>query len=109
MSALCGIACASIDDLGDHLRKDADTTPLRVLPVDLDLADRRDHRRDPHAEPPTQQASAADAELAEVLSELRLVKDAFELDELREACRQTADSFAAVVADAARGGPPRPG
>ena len=38
MSALCGISCAAIDDLADQLRKDADTTPLRVLPVDLDEA-----------------------------------------------------------------------
>ena len=38
MSALCGISCAAIDDLADQLRKDADTTPLRVLPVDLDRA-----------------------------------------------------------------------
>ena len=34
-----------------------------------------------------------------MLSELRLVKDPFEIDELGEACRQTADSFAAVVAE----------
>ena len=28
--------CASIDDLGDQLRKNADTVPLRVLSTDLD-------------------------------------------------------------------------
>ncbi|HSU35436.1 MAG TPA: aminopeptidase P family protein [Propionibacteriaceae bacterium] len=95
MSALCGVACASIDDLGDQLRKDADNTPLRVMPVDLDLA-----IAEVIAEirPAAEQHAAADAELAEVLSELRMVKDAFELDELSEACRQTAASFAAVVA-----------
>ena len=32
------------------------------------------------------------------LSELRLVKDDFEIDEMREACRQTAEAFRAVVA-----------
>src|SRR5215207_917977 len=36
MTALSGIACADIGDLPDHVRKDADTTPLRVLPVDLE-------------------------------------------------------------------------
>ena len=36
MSALCGIPCSHIDELGDHLRKDADATPLRVLRVDMD-------------------------------------------------------------------------
>ena len=97
MSALSGVACASIDELGDQLRKDADTTPLRVLPVDLDLAIAQiiDEIRTPR----TDQQAAVDIELAELLSELRMVKDAFELDELGEACRQTADSFAAVVAE----------
>ena len=47
MSALCGISCAAIDDLADQLRKDADTTPLRVLPVDLDVDGRRADRRGP--------------------------------------------------------------
>ena len=99
MSALCGISCAAIDDLADQLRKDADTTPLRVLPVDLDeaVAALIDEVRS-IVTTGTEELSP-DAELAQVLSELRLVKDEFEIAELREACRQTIDAFIAVVAE----------
>jgi Xaa-Pro aminopeptidase len=99
MSALCGISCAAINDLGDQLRKDADTTTLRVLAVDLDeavaalIAEVR-----PAGSAKTDELSPDD-ELAQVLSELRLIKDEFEIAELREACRQTIDGFAAVVAE----------
>ena len=40
----------------------------------------------------------SDIEFAVALSELRLIKDDFEIDEMREACRQTAAAFEAVVA-----------
>src|SRR6186997_446020 len=110
MSALCDIPCASIADLGDQLRKDADTVPLRVLSTDLDteiqqlISDIRgttDHDQ--------QQAATAesDRELGIVLSELRLIKDEYEINEMREACRQTAAAFEAVIAsipDAVRRG-----
>ena len=36
MAALCGIRASDVGDLPDHLRKNADATPLRVLPVDLE-------------------------------------------------------------------------
>jgi Xaa-Pro aminopeptidase len=99
MSALCGIVCSNIDELADHLRKDADTTPLRVLPVDLDaeltriLAELR-----PADQSETSDQPSPDAELAEALSELRMVKDTYEVGQLTEACARTADAFAAVVA-----------
>ena len=51
MAALCGIPCADIGELGDHLRKDADTTLLRVLPVDLDAEIDRVDRGGPPARP----------------------------------------------------------
>src|SRR5829696_1042172 len=100
MAALCGFACADIGDLPDHLRKDADITPLRVLPVDLepDVTDVIADVRPTEASGEEGQLSP-DAELAQALSELRLTKDEFEVGELREACRQTAAAFAAVVAD----------
>jgi Xaa-Pro aminopeptidase len=100
MAALCGIACADIGDLPDHLHKDADTTPLRVLPVDLEpeLTDVVAEVRT--AEAPREEGQLSpDAELAQALSELRLTKDTFEVEQLREACRRTAEAFAAVVAD----------
>ena len=52
------------------------------------------------AEAPREEGQLSpDAELAQALSELRLTKDQFEVEELREACRQTVEAFAAVVAD----------
>jgi Xaa-Pro aminopeptidase len=100
MAALCGITCADIGDLPDHLRKDADTTPLRVLPVDLEpeVTDAITEVRPTEAAREEGQLSP-DAELAQALSELRLTKDEYEVDELSEACRKTAAAFAAVVAD----------
>jgi Xaa-Pro aminopeptidase len=101
MSALCGIGCASLSDLEDHLRKNADTTPLRVLATDLDaetqqlISDIRGTAGD------DQQRSAtaeSDRELAMMLSELRLIKDSYEISEMREACRQTGIAFEKVVA-----------
>ena len=100
MAALCGIACADVDDLPEHLRKDADTLRIRVLPVDLEtdvaavLAEVR-----PVEEPREEGALSPDAELAQALSELRLTKDAYEIEQLREACRRTVEAFTAVVAD----------
>ncbi|MDR1833322.1 MAG: aminopeptidase P family protein [Propionibacteriaceae bacterium] len=44
-------------------------------------------------------AKGKDEELARWLSEARLVKDEFEIGQMREACRRTATAFAAVVAD----------
>ena len=100
MAALCGIACADVGDLPEHLRKDADSIATRVLPVDLEaevaavLAEVR-----PEAQDQEEGRLSPDAELAQALSELRLTKDAFEVEELRAACRRTVEAFAAVVAE----------
>jgi len=104
MSALCGIPCASISELRDHLHKNSDTISLRVLSTDLDpeiralIEEVRASRPDTEVdqEPPTTEES--DGEFAVALSELRLIKDAFEIQQLREACRQTASAFTEVVA-----------
>jgi len=97
MAALCGIACAPVDELPDALAKNADTITVRAVTEALDasvaevLAGLRQDGQE--------QAAEADLELVVALSELRLTKDDFEAEQLREACRQTADGFAAVVAD----------
>jgi len=104
MSALCGIPCTAISELADHLRKNADTIPLRVLPRDLDpeirelIEEVRRSRQDAEDDQDRSTIEEADQEFAVVLSELRLIKDAFEIGQLREACRQTAPAFEAVIA-----------
>ena len=110
MSALCDIPCASISDLGDQLRKDADTVPLRVLSTDLDTEIQQlvsELRRTTDDDQQRAATAESDRELAMVLSELRLIKDEYEINEMREACRQTVAAFEAVVAsvpDAVRRG-----
>ena len=62
----------------------------------------RARRGRPAQRPRTDSTADRDAELMTALSELRLVKDAFEADQMREACTLTATGFEAVVADLPR-------
>jgi Xaa-Pro aminopeptidase len=104
MSALCGLACAPIEELPDQLRKDAGTTGIRAVTDALDpaLAEVLAQVRGAVDEEAAGSAVEGDTELLVALSELRLTKDDFEVEQMREACRQTADGFAAVVADLPR-------
>ena len=113
MSELCDILCAPLSDLPAQLRKNADTIPLRVLQADLDhetqqlIEEIRDSRPGLEVDQERSTRQESDHELTVALSELRLIKDAFEIGEMREACRQTAAAFDAVVAgipEAVRGG-----
>jgi Xaa-Pro aminopeptidase len=103
MSALCDIPCAAISDLPEQLRKNGDTISLRVLPIDIDHEIRHviEDIRDSRGATEVDQGSTTDDfdhELAVALSELRLIKDAFEIGQMQEACRETAAAFEAVVA-----------
>ncbi len=99
-AALAGIATADLAELPDQVRKNADTLGLRLVTaadpeLDALVAEIRAEQDglDPTA------ATEADTELVVALSESRLVKDDFEIEQMREACRQTADGFEAVVAE----------
>jgi Xaa-Pro aminopeptidase len=112
MAALTGLRTAPVEELVEHLRKDADTIRVRANRVDLapdvqqvlaevaplEPAARTEGESETESEADAD-ADARDAELMTALSELRLVKDAFEADQMREACALTADGFEAVVAD----------
>lgn len=94
LSALADIDCAHFDSLAGRLA--ADGTPLRVIrgadPAVTALVDTiRGDRGEPHQE-------ERDADLDTATSELRLIKDAFEVDELVRACEATAVGFESVVA-----------
>ena len=96
MEALTGLACAPISRLSEALAKNAGATRVLIV-ADAD---------DQITAMLTAQRSAlglsaeasADGQLTVALSELRLVKDAFEADQMRVACDVTADGFEAVVA-----------
>jgi Xaa-Pro aminopeptidase len=104
MSALCGIPCASISELPDHLHKNSDTISLRVLSTNLDpeirtlIEEIRASQPDAEVDQEPSTTEESDGEFAVALSELRLIKDAFEIAQLREACQQTASAFEEVVA-----------
>ena len=111
MGALTGLRTAPIDELVAHLRKDADSIGVRANRVDLSaelqavLAEVAPLPAASAAEATGGEAAGTedrDAELMTALSELRLVKDSFEADQMREACALTADGFEAVVADLPR-------
>ena len=97
LAALCGIRCVPRSELDEHLAKNAEETLIRILrEADPALATALDQVREATEE---ETLKAQDGELAEALSELRLVKDAFEIEQMRQACAETAEGFAAVVAD----------
>jgi Xaa-Pro aminopeptidase len=102
MSTLSDIRCAAISELPDQLRKNADTVALRALSTDLDpqiqqvIKEVRSSAAEVDQRRPM--IDEADHEFAVALSELRLIKDTFEVDQMRAACRETAAAFGAVVA-----------
>ena len=87
MAALCGLRCSSIEDLPTELAKNAAETVIRILrDVDASLTAQVDEFRDDEQ---AEENRAADADLAVALSELRLIKDEFEIEQMREACART--------------------
>ncbi|HEX7738064.1 MAG TPA: aminopeptidase P family protein [Marmoricola sp.] len=85
-----GIATAHLDELPARLRPSAPTRVLRGRDPRIDALLPEVDADDP---------ISRDAELERVLSELRLVKDAWELDELRGACDITTLGFEDCVRD----------
>jgi len=95
ISALTGLRTAHIDTLGDDLAKDvgSDGVQVRVVPhADTAITALVNSIRHGQAE-----STAADDGLAEALSELRLRKDDYEVDQLRQAISATIDGFADIV------------
>jgi Xaa-Pro aminopeptidase len=94
MATVTGIRTAHSDDLRDALAKDVGTDGIRLLVVP---------EVDESVEIVVEEIRAAedagerDAALVEALSEIRLVKDAHEVAELRRAVAATIDGFAQVV------------
>ncbi len=90
MSALGHISSRDIACLEMDLREAASTTPTRILrEASPELTDKIDQWRG--------RGDKADTEFETALSELRLIKDDFEVAQLVEACEATAVGFEAVV------------
>jgi Xaa-Pro aminopeptidase len=97
MAALSALRCVPIEELEDALRKNADQTTIRLLrAADRAIAELVEQIRSEHDQD-LEQAVEADKELEVFLSELRLIKDDFEIEQMRDACARTAEAFAEVV------------
>jgi len=91
MGALCDLPCADIATLEEALRAGNDAVPMRVIrEADPDVTSMVDGIREGVPEGVDQQFQTA-------CSELRLIKDEFEVGQLRAACDATGAAFAAVV------------
>ncbi len=98
LADLTGIATAALDELADALAKDVGPggARIRVVPdADAAVTALVEGARAESMTP--EEATAADEELAEALSELRLVKDEHEVEQMRVAIAATAAGFEAVV------------
>jgi len=94
VETVTGITTAHLDDLRDALAKDVgeDGVRLLVVPgVDEAVEEVVEQIRADEA------AGRQDERLAEALSELRLVKDAYELEQLQQAVDTTIEGFEKVV------------
>jgi Xaa-Pro aminopeptidase len=92
-----GLATASLDEL-DRVLDAVDASTVIVRDGDRDITDQVDGRRLLVAESEALETDA-DADLARDLSELRLVKDAYEIDQMRRAVAATRVGFDDVIAD----------
>lgn len=99
MAALTGLSIAPVSALDAALAKNVGVTAVRLLrEADATITARVDTLR-AEAAVDADAAAQADAQFEVALSEARLAKDDFELDQLRQACAATATGFEAVVAD----------
>jgi len=101
IAALTGLECRSIDELDDAVTKDLSD---EVSGVVVRIVRSADGRLEAHIETARsaagldeERAEALDAELARELSELRLVKDEFEIAQMRLAVEITVRGFADIV------------
>ncbi len=98
MESMTALPCAPIADLPAALEKGADSVQMRVLrDADAAITTQIDELR--AAATTATSTVDMDDELQVALSTMRLVKDDFEAEQMREACRATAAGFEAVVAD----------
>ena len=97
VAADLGLATRGIAELAEVLESSGAET-LLLREADRELTDQLDGRRLLAADTESLE-TAGDAELARDLSELRLVKDEFEVAELRAAVEATKQGFDDVIAD----------
>ncbi len=103
MAAELGVATRPLEGLQDALAKDAGLVRLRVVrDADAEVAAMVDGVRATsgiaQSDEAREEAAQLDATLARSLSTMRMVKDAWEVEQMRAACAATARAFEAVAA-----------
>src|SRR5919112_359481 len=105
IEAELGLIARHLDELPEAVGKDVGTVRVRVVrDADPAVTARVDEVRAQEREGQVAEQEAgqdedvaADEHLAMTLSELRLTKDEWEVEQLRQACAATAEGFAAIV------------
>ncbi|MDO5494590.1 MAG: aminopeptidase P family protein [bacterium] len=95
IEAATGISCAHIETFGDAVAKDAGQVTVRVVPQADEAVTAVVRKAQQEAGVSAEEAQ--DAALAEALSELRLVKDEWEIGEMRKAVEATRAGFEAMI------------
>lgn len=99
MEATTGLRCADTKTLKDALAKDAGVVQIRVLPgTDPQVEALVNEVRKEAGLPAGAESQAGDEALGEALSELRLTKDAYEVEQLTAAVAATKEGFEAIIA-----------
>jgi len=99
-----GLTARSIDEFADAVAKDAGEVTVRVVrDADRDVTEQVEQARTASSEDAAdaaavQSAVEADDELSRFLSTLRLVKDEWEIEQMRLAVAATQEGFEAVIA-----------
>src|SRR3954466_14353482 len=96
IAALTGLDARHLDELADAIRKDVGEGGLAVRVV-RDADETVDEVLDEARGLSEEDERIADAELARAVSELRLTKDAYEIEQMRLACEVTARGFEDIV------------
>ena len=97
VEALTGIEARHIDELGDALAKDVGDGGVRLLVVTGADDAVESLVEELRLEAGEDEGALTDEALVEATSELRLVKDEYEIERMREAVARTIEGFEAVV------------
>ncbi len=98
IEAELGISARHLDELPEAVTKDVGALGVRVVrDADPDLIAAVDEARTQSGERDLEADKALDDELTVFLSELRLTKDEWEIEQMRLACAATAEGFEAIV------------
>lgn len=97
IEAELGLTARHLDELADAVTKEAGTVAVRVLRGADDAVTAAVDEARAGVQVDIEEAVKADGELAVMLSELRLTKDHWEVEQMRAACAATAEGFEAIV------------